>query len=90
MTEKRAPLSKKEDDLVLLNCQEYPGLLLLNVRNPSLDMRPQDLSSGSHLASSTNGDEDSVTSSDCPYREDRVLEGAGAVSWAAPLMDTLT
>jgi hypothetical protein len=64
---------------VLLNHQDYLGLLSLDVKNQSLDRRPWD------LASSLSGNLDSVTSSGCPYREGRVSEGAGAVSWAVPI-----
>jgi hypothetical protein len=65
---------------VLLNHQDYPGLLGLDVKNQSLGPITQ----GSHLASSLSGDRDSVTSSGYPYREGRVLEGARVVSQAAP------
>jgi hypothetical protein len=33
---------QKENNLVPLNCQDYLGLLLLDVKNLSLDRRPQD------------------------------------------------
>jgi hypothetical protein len=33
---------QKEDDLVHLNHQDYLGLLSLDVKNQSLDRRPQD------------------------------------------------
>jgi hypothetical protein len=49
---------------------------------------PRPIIQGSHLASSLSEERVSVTFSGCPYREGRVQEGARAVSWAAPMVDT--
>jgi hypothetical protein len=76
---------QKEYDLALLNCQDYPGFLDLDIKNWSLDKRPQDPSfKGANLASSPSGDGDSMTSSGYPYKEGSVPEGSRTVSQASP------
>jgi hypothetical protein len=70
---------KKEDDFVLLNYQEYPELLDLDTKNWSLDK-----AAIWSLLRVEGGD--SMTFNGCPYKEARVLEGARAISRAAPLV----
>jgi hypothetical protein len=76
----------KENDLVLLNHQEYLELFNLDVNNWSLDRRTQNPLFKRATSPLLCGNGDSVTSSSYSYRERRAMEGSGA----APLIDTPT
>jgi hypothetical protein len=73
---------------MLLNCQDFLGLLSLDVKNWSLDRRPWDPSFMGTIWPLLQVDMGTVCLPVYPYRKGRVPEGARAVSQAASLMDT--
>jgi hypothetical protein len=89
MTENNDLLSKRKMTLCFSAIRTTWGSLVWVSRMEPGQEAPESVIPGSHLASFPNGDRDRVTSSDCPFREGSVPEGAGAASWATPLWTLL-